>query len=391
MYKKHFPIFESQPDLVYLDSAATALKPEAVVDAARDYYLNYSANVHRGLYPMAERASLEYEAARQKVADFMNAKKNEVIFNLNATAALNMLAYGLDARFEPQSQVLVLLSEHHSNLVVWQEFCKRNNLKLKVAANEQELLAGISKQTCLLAASLMSNVTGLNLDSHLIMQRARQYNVLTVLDACQFIVHNVLDVQALDCDFLVFSAHKLYGPSGVGVLYGREAELARLKPAVFGGNMVEEVSAQVSTYKPAPEGFEAGTPNIAGVIALGALIDFLQAQDLKKIYEYEHSLAEYLFSKLRTYPDLQVLGGLEQARSLVAFNLPGIHPHDLAYGLAQQNICVRAGQHCAMPLHESLGVMASLRVSLGMYNTKQDIDKFLACLQDLQNYFKKTE
>ena len=394
MFKKYFPIFEKHVDLVYLDSAATSLKPAVLMEGLSEYYLEYTANVHRGLYPNAEKVSEDYEQARFKIAQFINAKPQEIVYTYNATDALNMIASGLNSHMLNGKKVLISESEHHSNLVVWQEFVKRNQMQLCVvdyADNwEEEFLAQIDNDVALLGLSLMSNVTGFE-PSNLkkIIQKASECQVLTVFDACQSIVHKRHDVQQLQCDFLVFSAHKLYGPTGLGILYLNEPMLKLLKPTRFGGGMVSDVQKFDSQYLDGPMKFEAGTPNIAAVIAFAKVLDFLEQLGLDKIFEYEKSLGNYLQTSLSELSGFRVLGGLGTPRSLYSLDFDAVHSHDVAYGLGLNNVCVRAGQHCTNPLHASLNSRASLRVSIGMYNTKEDVDIFVSELKNVLSFFKK--
>ncbi len=394
MFKQYFPIFKNQEDLVYLDSAATTLKPAVLLQSLEGYYENYTANVHRGLYPNAEKVTEEFDQARTVVANLINANSNEIVFTHNATDALNTIALALDSQQLQGRKVLISESEHHSNLVVWQEFAKRNKLELCIveyAENwEQDLLDQIDDSVALLGLSLMSNVTGLRPQSlDKIMKKASGSKVITVLDACQSIVHQQDDVKALNCDFLVFSAHKLYGPTGLGILYIKSNLMQLLNPVRFGGGMVEDVQRSQSSYLEGPMKFEAGTPNIAAVLAFAKVLEFLREISFEKIYIYELELAKYLHQQLSQLSGFKVLGGLQSVRTLYALDFDMVHSHDLAYGLGMKNICVRAGQHCTNPLHASLDSRASLRVSLGMYNTCEDIDKFVLELKKVLNFFKK--
>ena len=366
----------------YLDSAATAQKPQALIDALTRYYVNGAANVHRAQHMPGLQATQAFEDSRSHVAQWLNAgESGQIIFTHGATSAFNLLAYGLEHEFEPGDEIVVSALEHHANLLPWQQLAQRHSLKLVVLpldANGLIDLAAASQligaKTRLLAVSQLSNVLGTWQPLPALLKLAQAHNALTVVDGAQGVVHGRHDVQALGCDFYVFSSHKLYGPDGVGVLYGRRDALARLRHWQFGGEMVLTTSFHQATFRPAPLGFEAGTPPIAGVIGLGATLDYLDGLDQDAVFEHEAALHQLLRDGLRQREGVRLLGSPQLA--LASFVVDGIHHADLAHLLTEQGIAVRAGHHCAMPLLQSLDLPGALRVSLGLYNDSEDIQHF---------------
>jgi cysteine sulfinate desulfinase len=373
----------------YLDSAATAQKPRAMLDALLGYYAGGAANVHRAQHLPAERATRAFEGVRQQAAHWLGAGAPEqIVFTRGATESLNLLAYGLELEFQPGDEIVVSALEHHANLLPWQQLAQRRQLKLIVLPLDargqvdiQQAQALIGPRTRLLAVSQLSNVTGRWQPLAELLALARRHGVLSVVDGAQGAVHGRHDMQALGCDFYVCSSHKLYGPDGIGLLYGRGESLRRLRHWQFGGEMVQRADYHGASFRPAPLGFEAGTPPVAGVIALGATLDYLAGLDAEAVVRHEAALHGALLSGLRGRDGVIVLGEPEIA--LASFTVAGVHNADLAHLLGEQGIAVRAGSHCAMPLMHGLGLEGgAIRVSLGLYNDGSDLQRFFAALDN---------
>ncbi|MFD2643010.1 aminotransferase class V-fold PLP-dependent enzyme [Pseudomonas japonica] len=370
----------------YLDSAATTQKPQALLDALSHYYGHGAANVHRAQHLPGALATQAFEASRDKVAAWLNASGNgQIVFTHGATSALNLLAYGLEHRFEAGEEIAVSALEHHANLLPWQQLAQRRGLKLMIlplAENGQidldAALQMIGPRTRVLAVSQLSNVLGTWQPLQPLLDHARAQGALTVVDGAQGIVHGRHDVSQLGCDFYVFSSHKLYGPDGLGVLYGRNEALALLRHWQFGGEMVQLAGYQESSFRPAPLGFEAGTPAIASVIGLGATLDYLASLDANAVIAHETALHQHLLRGLGDREDLRVLAAPQAA--LASFVVDGVHNADLSHLLTEQGIAVRAGHHCAMPLVNSLGLDGAIRVSLALYNDSDDLQRFFDAL-----------
>ncbi len=370
----------------YLDSAATAQKPQAVLDSLLGYYASGAANVHRAQHLPGERATRAFENTRDKAARWLNAAQpEEIIFTRGATEAFNLLAYGIEHLLQSGDEIVISALEHHANLLPWQQLALRRGLKLVVlpldASGQIDLAqAGelIGPRTRLLAVSQLSNVLGRWTPLHELLALARAHGALTVVDGAQGVVHGRHDVQALACDFYICSSHKLYGPDGVGLLYGRHAALQRLRPWQFGGEMVLEADYQRARFRPAPLGFEAGTPPIAGVIALGTALDYLAGLDQAAVSGHETALHTKLLAGLSVRDGIRLLGTPQVA--LASFTVDGVHGADLAHLLTEQGIAVRNGHHCAMPLLKQLGLPGALRVSLGLYNNGEDLERFFTAL-----------
>jgi cysteine desulfurase/selenocysteine lyase len=393
-WRSEFPIFEKDRELVYLDSAATALKPRVVIEAMNRYYTEYSANVHRGLYPIAAKATDEYENARKIVADFINADPSEIVFTRSATEAINLVAYAWGrTNIKAGDQIIISDLEHHSNIVPWQMLCEERNAELLVWEMESDgslplerLERLLTSRTRLVAITGMSNVLGTIPPISDVIKLAHKKNIPVLIDAAQLITHRTVDVGALGCDFLVFSGHKLYGPTGIGVLYGKKKLLAKMPPFEGGGEMIKEVTFRKTTYKDPPHKFEPGTPPIAEAIGLGAAIEFVQSIGMERIAAHEDGLAQRLVVELGRVPGLTVYGPKERG-PLAAFNIEGVHAHDVGTLLGEMNIAVRSGHHCTMPLHKKLGVPATSRASLGMYNGEEDIEKLVIGLKKVRETF----
>jgi cysteine desulfurase/selenocysteine lyase len=388
-----FPVFKQNMNgkkLVFLDTAASAQKPQAVITALQNALTTHYANVHRGLYQFSQKTTAAFEGAREKVAQFINAKTNEVIFTRNGTEAINLVASSWGrANLKQGDEILITALEHHANIVPWQMIASQTGARLVVAPITdkgdvllEDIVKCITPRTKMLAISHMSNALGTILPvMELLLDIAKRQGITTLLDGCQAIMHVPVDVKALNCDFYVFSGHKLYGPTGIGVLYGREEILNEMPPYQCGGDMIETVAFDKTTFKKAPARFEAGTPAIAEAIALGAAIDYLQGHGLANIARYEEELYRYALEKIATVPGLTLYGQALRRASILSFTVDWAHPSDVATILDKEGICVRVGHHCCMPLMTRLGVTATIRASLGLYNTRDDIDALIAGLE----------
>lgn len=393
--REQFPFFAAHPDLVYLDSAATSQKPQAVLTALQDYYVNANANVHRGLYELAYETTEQYEAVRTQVASFIHAAKpSEIVYTRSTTDGLNLVASSFGPQVvKPGDEILISGAEHHSNFLPWQQLAHRLQAKLVVApvtaTGDTDVAAVaqlITPRTKLLALAQVTNVGGGEVALAPLAQAIHAVGGYLIVDGAQAVAHLSVDVQALDADFYAFSGHKMYGPTGVGVLYGRQALLEQMPPIQFGGEMIDEVLDQSATWAEGPLKFEAGTPNIAGVYGLGAAITWLTAQDPAAIAQQEHSQVLVLRQALAAIPGV-VLYGSDASIGIVSFNLTGVHPHDLATFLDEQHIAVRAGHHCAQPLMARLGVPATVRASFGAYNSAADGAQLAAAVQEARGFF----
>ncbi|MBI4406888.1 MAG: SufS family cysteine desulfurase [Candidatus Kerfeldbacteria bacterium] len=380
MRRNDFPILQDGA-VAYLDNAATSQKPAAVLEAMEQFYRTTNANVHRGLYHWSETATAHYEQARDTVQQFINAQhREEIIFTSGTTAAINTIAYALGKLvLQPGDVILLSQVEHHSNLVPWQLVAEQYRAKLEFFDPTQPLNQ-LPPKTKLVSLAHIANSSGLILPIQSVIALAHQAGVPVVVDAAQSVPHMPIDVQQLDCDFLAFSAHKLCGPTGVGVLYGKRVWLEKMSPVFGGGDMIRTVTLQHSTYADLPHKFEAGTPNIAGVIGLGAAVQYLTSIGMTKIQEATSAVHSYLVAQLKTL-DFITLYGPEERSSIVSFNVRGVHAHDVAAVLDQHGVAVRAGHHCAMPVMEQWGVPATVRASVYFYNDESDIDKLIVGLK----------
>ncbi|WP_338494023.1 cysteine desulfurase [Pseudomonas trivialis] len=387
-WRADFPAIATlqRQDQTYLDNAATTQKPQALLDAISHYYANGAANVHRAQHLPGAHATQAFEDSRLKVAQWLNAgDSGQIVFTHGATSALNLLAYGLEHLFNAGDELVISALEHHANLLPWQQLAKRRALKLVVlpldAAGVIDLDAAaelIGPRTRLLAVSQLSNVLGTWQPLQHLLALARAKGALSVVDGAQGIVHGRHDVQTLGCDFYVFSSHKLYGPDGVGVLFGRNEALHHLRHWQFGGEMVQQADYHAANFRPVPLGFEAGTPPIAGVIGLGASLDYLSSLDPRAITTHEAALHDYLLRGLNARNGVRVLGAPQAA--LASFVVEGAHNADLAHLLTEQGIAIRAGHHCAMPLLKAMQLSGAIRVSLALYNDSDDLERFFAAL-----------
>ena len=400
--RKDFPILNqivNDEPLVYLDNAATTQKPRQVLRAITDYYENDNANVHRGVHTLAERATAAYEAARERVRSFIHvASTKEVLFTRGTTTGLNWVARYAESVLQPGDEVLISVMEHHSNIIPWQEACKKTGARLIYAYLKDGMLdladfqLKLTEKTRFVALAHVSNVLGVVNPIKEIAELVHQANALLVVDGAQSVPHMKIDVQDLDVDFFAFSSHKMLGPTGIGVLYGKEELLEQMSPVEFGGEMIDFVYEQEATWKELPWKFEAGTPNIAGAIGLSAAIDYLDKIGMETVHQYEQELIAYVFPKLQAVEGLTIYGSedLTQRSGVISFNLAGLHPHDVATALDYEGVAVRAGHHCAQPLLSYLGVSATVRASFYLYNTKADCDKLVEALQKTKEFFDGT-
>lgn len=409
--KKDFPIFKIHPDLVYLDSTATSLKPQLVIEKIVDYYQNYSANIFRGVYQISERATSEYEKTREKIAQFINAQnKDEIVFVRNTTEAINLLAYSLGRKIIQQGdEILTTIMEHHSNFVPWQVLSSEIGAKLKIIDIDQEgyldiyknkkrgldLKNIITKKTKIFSLTYVSNVLGTINPIKEIVKKAKKINpqIYIIVDAAQAAPHFKIDVGDLGVDFLAFSSHKMLGPTGVGVLYGKKDLLEDIYPFLYGGEMITEVYLDKTIFKSPPYKFEAGTPAIGEVIALKAAIDYLEKIGLDEINQHENVLNEYALKCLKDEfgNEIKIFGpkDLKDKKGIVAFSFLSFHPHDIAQILDEEKIAVRAGHHCAMPLHQRLKTPFSTRASFYLYNEKKDIDRLVLGLKKVKSVLSR--
>ena len=396
--KKDFPLLENE-NITYLDSGATTQKPIQVINAVEEFYQRYNANPHRGAYSLSVEATEQYENTRTKIAKFINAKhREEIIFSKNATESLNLIAYsyGLD-NLKKDDEVVISIMEHHSNLVPWQKMTKQTGSKLNyMYINEnyeipdEEIENKITEKTKIVGITHVSNVLGTINNVKKVIKYAHKKGAIVIVDASQSIPHMKIDVQDLDADFLVFSGHKMLAPLGIGVLYGKREILNKMTPFLMGGDMIEYVYEQDTTFAPLPNKFEAGTQNVEGVIGLGAAIDYIENLGYDKIEEIEHEILSYARKELSKldYLTLYTTPNEENHSSVISFNIKGVHPHDVASILDSEGVCVRSGNHCAQPLMRFLGIDSTCRASFYIYNTKEDVDKLVKALDKAYSMFK---
>ena len=394
--RQDFPFFRHHPELVFLDSAASAQKPNVMIDLLVNAYTQEYANVHRGLYQLSDIATRRFEEARKKVADFIGAASDKtIVFTKGATESINLVALSWGMRnVDETSEIIITQMEHHANIVPWQQLCKEKGAKLLVAPindmgelkmDEFEQL--LSKNTALIAITHASNVLGTINDIKAIAEKARLYGATLLVDACQSAAHFSINVQDLDCDFLVFSAHKLYGPNGVGVLYAKEETLNSMMPYQTGGAMVTEVTERDAKFQPPPLRFEAGTPCIAEVIAFAASIDYLNQLPRNELKEYHDVLLKYVSAEIRKLNNFRILAMPQDRIGVLSFVHKNAHSSDIGQILDKQNIAIRTGHHCAMPLMQALGIESSARCSLGIYTNFRDVERFIAGLTKIDQLF----
>ena len=400
--RKDFPILDqivNDEPLVYLDNAATTQKPKAVLEAVNRYYQEDNANVHRGVHTLAERATASYEATRETVRRFINASSTkEVLFTRGTTTGLNWIGRFAEEILEEGDEVLISIMEHHSNILPWQEACRKTGAKLVYAylkdggLDLEDFRKKLTDRTKFVSITHASNVLGVINPIQELAQLAHEKGAIMVVDGAQSVPHMKIDVQKLDADFFVFSGHKMAGPTGIGVLYGKEHYLNQMSPVEFGGEMIDFVYEQSATWKELPWKFEAGTPNMAGAIGLAAAIDYLEAIGMDAIERHEQDLIAYVFPKLQAIEGLKIYGSQDLAKrsGVISFNLGDLHPHDLATALDYEGVAVRAGHHCAQPLIQYLEVPATARASFYLYNTKEDCDKLVEALIKTKEFFDGT-
>ena len=397
--KNDFPLLKNR-DISYLDSGATTQKPSQVIESVKTFYENLNANPHRGAYSLSMEATETYENTRNKIAKFVNAKySEEIVFSKNASEALNLIAYsyGLE-NLKKEDKIVLSIMEHHSNLVPWQKVSKVTGCKLEYLyinkdfeISDEEIESKITDDTKIVAITHVSNVLGTINDVKKIIKYAHKKGAVVIVDSSQSIPHMKIDVQDLDCDFLAFSGHKMLGPLGIGVLYGKREILNKMPPFLMGGDMIEYVYEQNTTFAPLPNKFEAGTQNVEGVIGLGSAIDYIEKIGYDKIQEIEKEVVEYALEELKKldFLELYVTPNKENHSSVISFNIKGVHPHDVASILDSEGVCVRSGNHCAQPLLRYMEIDSTCRASFYFYNTKEDVDKLVKALDKAYKMFEK--
>jgi len=393
-----FPILQERVNgrpLVYLDNAATTQKPQAVLDAVAGYYEHTNANVHRAIHTLGEHATQAYENSRARVARFLNAPAaSNIVFVRNASEALNLVAYAWGSRLRPGDEIVLTPMEHHSNLIPWQLLAKRSGAVLRfIPLLDDGTLdlsrAPIGARTKIVSVTHASNVLGTLVPAAELAARAHAAGAVFVLDAAQSVPHMPVDVQALDCDFLAFSGHKVYGPMGIGVLYGKKALLEEMDPFLGGGEMILEVHLDRATWNDVPWKFEAGTPNVGGAVGLAAALDYLEGLGLAAVAEHERALTAAALGVLADLPGVTVYGPQGERGALVSFTVEGVHPHDLSQVLDQEGVAIRAGHHCCQPLMRQLGVVATARASFACYNTLEEVQALGAAVRKAQGFFSQ--
>ncbi|MBI2647710.1 cysteine desulfurase [Candidatus Woesearchaeota archaeon] len=395
--RKDFPILERKvhgKPLVYLDNAATSQKPKQVIDAIDFYYKNYNANIHRSIHQLGEEATAKFEEAHQKVADFINADSYQnIIFTKNTTESLNLLAYSLTSNLKKDDEIVISQMEHHSNFVPWQQLAKQRKLKLKFIKidvegklDEESVKENKTKKTKIVSVTHVSNVLGTVNRIQELAKIAHEKGAIFVVDGAQAVPHMPIDVKKLDVDFYAFSAHKMLGPTGIGVLYGKQELLENMQPFLYGGEMIREVRFDNTSFNDLPWKFEAGTPNIADGICLGVAIDYLNKIGMRQIQQRDKELVDYAIEKLKEIDRVTIYGPKERG-AVVSFNVYGVHAHDVSQVLDSEGVAIRAGHHCAMPLHSVLGINSTARASFYLYNTEKEVDMFINGIYKVKNIF----
>ena len=398
-FKKDFPIL-NQRDIVYLDSGATAQKPVQVIKTIEEYYKKINANPHRGAYSLSIEATEAYENARAKIAKFINSPSSEqIIFSKNATESLNLLAYSYGMEnLKKDDEIVISIMEHHSNLVPWQKVAKHTGAKLnymyindEFELSDEEIESKITDNTKIVGITHVSNVLGTINNVKKIIKQAHKKGAIVIVDSSQSIPHFKIDVQDMDADFLVFSGHKMLAPMGIGVLYGKKELLNKMTPFLMGGDMIEYVYEQETTFAPLPNKFEAGTQNVEGVLGLAAAIDYIESIGYERMAEIEEKTVNYAREELSKldFLTLYMTPNKENHSSVISFNIKGVHPHDVASILDTEGVCVRSGNHCAQPLMRFLGIDSTCRASFYLYNTKEDVDRLVEALKKAYEMFKK--
>lgn len=402
LIKNDFPVFKRRVNgkpLIYLDNAATSQKPESVINSIDNYYRNHNSNIHRGVHTLSYESTVMYEEAHKKVAEFIGAEDwRNIIFTRNATESINLLAYGWGLHnLKEGDEILITIMEHHSNIVPWQMLRDLKGIKINVLGVDEkgnlkldDLPGLLSERTKLVSVIHASNVLGTVNPVKYITQEAKKVGALVLIDAAQSIPHLSIDVNDIGCDFLVASGHKMLGPTGIGFIYGRTELLQDMEPFMYGGDMIEKVTIEKTTWNELPWKFEAGTPNIVGGIGLGVAVDYLQNIGLTNIYNHEEELLTYALEKMAEYDWIKIYGHKSDSQSVgvISFNIEGIHPHDVAGMLDEQGIAVRSGHHCAQPLMRELSMDFAARVSFYLYNTKEEIDLCIETLKKIKKLFE---
>ena len=398
--KNDFPIFSKKildKDLIYFDTAASAQKPELVTKEISDFYSNHYSNVSRGVHTLSVESTFKYEDARKKVKNFINAKsEDEIIFTKSATESINLIAQTFfDKHMEKGDEVILSIMEHHSNLIPWYFLRDKYGVVLKFAMIDDEgkidldhFSSLINDKTKIASITHLSNVFG-TITTNEIIKICREKQIFIMLDGCQAAAHNKIDVQELDCDFYVFSGHKTYGPSGIGVLYGKENVLNELPPYQGGGGMINEVTLEGVSFADLPAKYEAGTPPLVEAHGLGIALDYMNSIGVKNIFDHEKELSKYALNKMRAMESVEIYGNGNDKSSIISFNLKNVHAHEVASFLDVEGIAIRAGHHCCQPLMRHLGVNATSRISFGVYNTFQEVDIFIEALNKCKEFFQK--
>jgi cysteine desulfurase/selenocysteine lyase len=400
--RNDFPIFKKKingKDLVYLDNASTTQKPYSVINSITDFYSNYNSNIHRAVYQLAEEATELYEQSRKKIANFINVRPEEIIFTRNTTESINLIAHSWARSNLKKDDVIAITEiEHHSNIVPWQILCQEIGTRLEYVGIDESGFLDIeylielisSRKVKLVSISHMSNVLGTIVPIERIVKTAHQYDIPVIVDGAQSVPHMPVDVKKLDCDFLVFSAHKMLGPTGVGVLYAKKELLEKMKPFMAGGDMIKEVFKFHTNYNEVPYKFEAGTPNIADVVGFGAAVEYLEKIGMENIRNHEIYLTEYALESMQSLKCITIYGPMDSKfrGGVISFNIADIHPHDLATIMNDHGIAIRSGHHCAQVLMQRLDVPATSRASFYIYNTKEEIDKFVNAIKEAGRIFK---
>ncbi len=391
-----FPIFKNHPDLVYLDNASTTQKPKIVIDGITHFFEKENANIHRGLYKIATQTSAKYQSVRGKVADFVGAlSPKNIVFTSGTTEGINLVANSfLAPRLDAGDNVIISAMEHHANLIPWQMLCKKKGADLRIVPMKKSgkldmtsFRKLLTPKTKMIAVVHVSNSLGTINPIEEIIDYAHKFDVPVLIDGAQSALHYPLNVNELDCDFFVFSGHKIFGPTGVGVLYGKEEWLNKMEPFHFGGDIIKEVTFEETEFADSPQKFEAGTRNLAGVIGLGYAIDYLKKFEKRELLEYLKDLGEYTFEQLSSIDKMEIFGNPNQNSNIVSFNLKNVHPHDVATFLAEENIAVRAGHHCTQPVMDFYGIPGTTRVSFTIYNSSHEVDQLVKTLKEIQKFF----
>lgn len=401
--RNDFPILSRKvngQNLVYLDNAATSQKPNLVINSLSDYYTNYNSNVHRGVHKLSVEATDEYDNSRVKVAEFINASPNETIWTRGTSESLNIVSIGLIDKVNSGDNIVVSRMEHHSNLVPWQQLCKKKNAELRYLDHDLEGRIDLSKaknvidkKTKIIAITHMSNVLGVINPIAELREMSKKNGTILILDGAQSVPHFPVDMKQIDCDFFTFSAHKMLGPTGIGVLYGKIDLLEEMEPIYFGGDMISEVTYEDAKWNDLPYKFEAGTPNIADAIATGYAVDYLVQVGMDKIAEHEDNITAYALEKIKEMPSFTIIGpsDMENRGGVISFNHDTVHPHDVGEILDKFGVAIRTGHHCAMPLVRSYEIVAACRASFYLYNTYEEIDIFIDSLKEAESYFKTSK